>query len=207
MTPVATALVTFTAAVGVLTVTPGLDTTLVLRTAASEGARPAAGAAAGVVSGLFVWGACAALGFTALLAASPFAFEALKWAGAAWLVWMGAGLLLRRHAQAPLSQEPVARPGGALRRGFLSNILNPKVGLFYAAFLPQFIPPGVDKALFALALAGIHVALACLWFALLIALTAPLARWLARPAVAASLDRVAGCVFVGFGLKLALTER
>jgi RhtB (resistance to homoserine/threonine) family protein len=207
MTAPLVAILAFVAAAGVLTITPGLDTALVLRTAAREGARTAAAAAIGVATGCLSWGALAALGIIALLAASPIAFTALKWAGAAYLLCMGIGLLLRPRAAWDTAPQATARAGGALRRGFLTNMLNPKVGLFYAAFLPQFIPPNVNAAAFAMLLAAIHVALTGLWFALLIATTARIARWLAQPRVARILDRFAGCVFVAFGLKLALSER
>jgi threonine/homoserine/homoserine lactone efflux protein len=207
MTPSLVAMLTFIAAAGVLTITPGLDTALVLRTAARQGARRAAAAAIGIAAGCLVWGAGAALGVTTLLAASPVAFEMLKWAGAAYLVWIGLGLLLRRSLPLLASDQASDRgSGSALRRGFLTNMLNPKVGLFYAAFLPQFIPPDVNAAAFAMLLAVIHVLLTSLWFALLIGMTAPLTRVLARPRIALALDRMAGCVFMAFGLRLALSE-
>jgi threonine/homoserine/homoserine lactone efflux protein len=85
--------------------------------------------------------------------------------------------------------------------------MNPKVGVFYITFLPQFIPPRADVATSALLLAAIHVAMSLVWFALLIAVTAPLGRWLARPEVAAWLDRATGLVFIGFAVRLALAER
>lgn len=207
MTPPLIAILTFIAAAGVLTITPGLDTALVLRTAARQGARRAAAAVIGIAAGCLVWGAGAALGITTLLATSPVAFETLKWAGAAYLVWIGLGLLLRRSSPSAADNEVTDRGSGSvLRRGFLTNMLNPKVGLFYAAFLPQFIPPDVNAAAFAMLLAVIHVLLTSLWFTLLIGMTATLARILARPRVALALDRMAGCVFMAFGLRLALSE-
>jgi threonine/homoserine/homoserine lactone efflux protein len=96
---------------------------------------------------------------------------------------------------------------GAFYRGFLSNILNPKVGVFYVTFLPQFIPHGMNVASFSLLLAGIHVLITLTWFALLIALTIPLGRFLSKPRVVRNLDRLTGCVFVGFGVKLAVAKR
>ena len=82
-------------------------------------------------------------------------------------------------------------------------MLNPKVGVFYATFLPQFIPAGVNVAAFSLLLAGVHAALTLIWFAALIALTVPLGRRLQQPRVVQTLDRLTGGVFVAFGLKLA----
>jgi threonine/homoserine/homoserine lactone efflux protein len=198
------ALVAFALAAGLLTITPGLDTAIVLR-ASAIGPRAGAAAALGVCAGLFVWGAAAALGLGALLAASPVAYTALKGAGAAYLVFIGARLILQPRA----SFEPEAKPGesrGALRRGFLTNVLNPKVGVFYATFLPQFVPADAPVAAFCLALAGVHAALAAVWFAALIALTLPLGRALRRPEIVRAMDRVTGGVFVAFGAKLALTR-
>ena len=94
----------------------------------------------------------------------------------------------------------------SLRQGFLTNILNPKVGVFYITFLPQFIPRGVDVVPFSLLLAGIHVALSLVWFAALIAVTAPLGRLLRRPRAVKAMDRLTGGVFLAFGARLALTR-
>lgn len=184
---------------------------MVLRNAASGGPRSGAGAAIGICAGLLVWGLCAAFGLTALLSASQLAFNVVKWMGAAYLVYLGAKLLLRpRAALNELeARETVPRSGTgqALLRGFLTNVLNPKVGIFYVTFLPQFIPHTANVAGFSLLLAGIHVVLTLLWFCVLIALTVPLGRILAKPAVVKALDRLTGCVFVGFGAKLAIAQR
>ena len=99
----------------------------------------------------------------------------------------------------------VSRPNWFVR-GFLTNILNPKVGVFYLSFLPQFIPPSVYVLSFSMLLAFIHAAEGILWFLLLSYATDFLSHWLRRPRVAAALDRVTGVVFVGFGLKLALDK-
>jgi threonine/homoserine/homoserine lactone efflux protein len=204
-------LLSFTAAAAVLTVTPGLDTVLVLRAAASGGPRQGAAAALGVGLGCLGWGLAAATGLTAVLTVSHLAFTTLKWFGAVYLMGLGLMLVLRpRHAllASPDEATTVDAPGlaGAFRRGFLTNMLNPKVGLFYLTFLPQFIPAGVGVGLFSIALAAIHVVLGLIWFAVLIALLVPLGRWLARPQVVSSLDRVIGLLFLGFGVKLALTR-
>jgi len=212
-TPILLSLLAFAAAAGVLTITPGLDTAMVLRSAASKGPRAGVGAALGICLGLLVWGVGAAFGLTALLAASTVAFTAVKWAGAAYLVFLGVKLLLAKPSAASAMSSALAADANidrgaasALRRGFLSNILNPKVGVFYVTFLPQFIPHGVSVAAFSLLLAGVHVALTLIWFSLLIALTAPLGRILTQRPVARALDRLTGCVFLGFGLKLAMFE-
>ena len=200
------ALTAYVLAAGLLTITPGVDTAIVLRASAAQGPRGGAAAGVGVAAGLMVWGAGAALGLNALMAASSAAFTALKWAGAAYLVWLGLRLLLRPRS-ALADGGAAGGLGGSLRRGFLTNVLNPKVGVFYATFLPQFIPAGVNVAAFSLLLAAIHAALALIWFTALVAMTVPLGRRLREPRVVRTLDRLTGAVFVAFGARLALTTR
>jgi threonine/homoserine/homoserine lactone efflux protein len=199
------ALIAFVAAATLVTIAPGLDTALVLRTAAVDGPRKAAMAGLGIICGCLAWGAAAALGLGVLLAASRLAYDVLKWAGCAYLVWLGLGLIWK-----PRSRFELAAPGGRgnwWARGFLNNLLNPKVGVFYVSFLPQFVPATVAAAPFMLLLAAIHGVLGGLWFALLISATAPLKRWLQRQAVVRWIDRVTGAVFIGFGVRLALDRR
>jgi threonine/homoserine/homoserine lactone efflux protein len=199
-----TALIAFVAAATLLTITPGLDTALVLRTAAVEGPRRAAMAALGVVCGCLAWGAAAALGLGVLLAASSFAYTGLKWAGAAYLAWLGVRLILRPRSRVDLTAAAAPSRGNWWLRGLLTNLLNPKVGVFYVSFLPQFVPAHVAAAPFMFLLAAIHAVLGLAWFAALIAAASPLRRWLQRSVVVRWLDRVTGAVFVGFGLRLAL---
>lgn len=203
------ALIAFTFAAGLLTLTPGLDTALVIRTAAAEGPRRASGAAIGIGMGCLIWGAAASFGVGALLTASQTAYTVLKWAGALYLAWTGLRMILKpREAFEPGKTEAVnAGPIASLRRGLLTNLLNPKVGIFYVSFLPQFMPTGVDPARFGLLLTTIHVVEGLLWFALLIAATVPIAGLLRLPVVVRWLDRTTGLVFVAFGLRLALEHR
>ena len=203
---VATALALFVVAAGLLTITPGLDTAMVLRTAAVEGTRRAALAALGVVCGCLAWGAAVALGLGVLLAASESAYTVLKWAGAAYLAWLGLGLILRPRSKLDLAAGGAPR-GNWWLRGFLTNLLNPKVGVFYVSFLPQFVPAHVPTAPFVFLLAAIHAGLGLAWFALLIAGVAPLKRWLGRAAVVRWLDRITGAVFLAFGARLVLERR
>jgi threonine/homoserine/homoserine lactone efflux protein len=198
----------FTAAAAVLVATPGLDTTVVLRQATVEWPKSAALAACGVVTGLLVWGISAAAGLSAVLLASRLAYAALTWAGAVYLVVVGIRMLLHRdnlhHHPAASDFPPMGSDGVAsFRRGLLTNLLNPKVGLFYVTFLPQFIPSGPSVGAFALMLAGIHLLLTTAWFSMLVTLSVPFRRLLAKPTFRRTLNRTAGCVFVVFGLKLA----
>jgi threonine/homoserine/homoserine lactone efflux protein len=204
------ALLTFTLAAAVLTITPGVDTALVLRTAAVEGPRRALSAALGICCGLLLWGLAVAIGIGALLAASSLAYTALRWIGAAYLVWLGLTFLLRPHQEAPRLDAAPVRLGGRAKwfaRGLLSNLTNPKVGVFYVTFLPQFVPPGVAAAPFIALLVAIHVTEGVLWLILVILATRSVARYLRRPAVGRALERLTGALLVGFGLRLAVEGR
>jgi len=196
-------------AAGLLTLTPGLDTALVLRTAATGGPRRAFAAAVGIGAGCMIWGLAAACGAGALLTASTLAYGVLQGAGAAYLLWLGIGLILRPRQG---FEADTATPAGgglaaALRRGLLTNLLNPKVGVFYISFLPQFIPHGAPPASFGALLAGLHVVMGLVWSSLLIAATVPLSGLLQKPAVVRALDRITGGVFIAFGLRLVLDRR
>jgi threonine/homoserine/homoserine lactone efflux protein len=204
-----TSVATFAVVATVLTVTPGLDTALVLRAVLAQGRREAAATAGGIVAGLFVWGAAAAVGVSALLTASQLAFDVLRYAGAVYLVWFGARLLWRAARPRPDGARPEAAPARtawrAARLGLLTNLLNPKVGVFYVALLPQFLPAGSDPLAIGLLLAAVHGAISLLWFALLIALAGALGRRLRRPRTTRAVDGVTGVALVGFGVRLAVS--
>lgn len=201
------ALLAFTAAAGLLTITPGLDTALVLRTAAVEGGRRALLAGVGICLGCLVWGLAVSVGLGELLTLSRWAYGALRLAGAAYLIYLGIRLLARPTTALDLAGSRRAESSNWFLRGLLTNLLNPKVGVFYVTFLPQFIPAGRSVTGFSMLLATIHAAEGLCWFALLVLATRPLSRWLVQPRVAKGLDRVTGIVFVGFGLGLLLDRR
>ena len=202
------ALIAFNIAAALLTITPGLDTALVLRTAAVEGSRRSMLAGIGICSGLLVWATAVSVGLGALLAASQLAYKILQIAGACYLVYLGVRMIFRRHEPALTTAAGARTTGqGWYLRGLLTNLLNPKVGVFYVTFLPQFMPPGVNVVWFSLLLALIHAVQGILWFSLLTVATKPLTRWLQRPGTARMLDRITGAVLIGFGLDLFLRKR
>jgi threonine/homoserine/homoserine lactone efflux protein len=205
---VTSALLAFAAFAAVVTVTPGLDTMLVVRTAAVSGRRAALAAAAGIGTGCLCWALASGLGITALLTASRFGYDALRWAGAGYLCLLGVLALWRRRRPSTVDDE-VPEPartgtGRAFRVGLTTNLLNPKVGVFYLSVLPQFLPRGVSPLLASTAMAVIHDIEGLLWFAVLVFLVGRGARLLARPGVRRRLDQLTGVVFVAFGLRLAL---
>lgn len=210
-------LLMFIVAGWLLNLTPGPDVLTIVRHALRQGVRAGMAAALGIVSGCLVHVLAAALGVGALLAASATAFTLLKWAGAAYLVWMGVKLLLARGGAAdglaasrvPGDAAQAPMPLGHIwRQGFLTNVLNPKVALFFLAFVPQFIDPHSEHKLLAFVLLGlifslnslpINMGYACLaaWAARRLALAQQALRWM---------DRAAGLLFIGFGAKLAASE-
>lgn len=200
----------FAAVAGLLTVTPGLDTALVLRTAAVEGRRQGIWAAIGICLGCLAWGAGVSAGIALLAAASHGVFGVLRLIGGAYTIWLGAGLIRAGIVgpQGPFAAVEMARAGrggGAwLLRGLLTNILNPKVGAFYVAFLPVFTPAHVDDIAFGFLLTGIHVAESMIWFLCLIAVVRRAQKLLSRRHVVRILDVLTGCVLIGFGFGLSL---
>src|SRR6185295_5718401 len=205
------AIIAFTIAAGVLTITPGLDTALVLRTAAVEGSSRAMRAAFGIALGCLVWGFAASVGLGALLAASQFAYNVLRFAGALYILWLGGRMVVAafRPATAATStaQAEEPRTHSWLLRGFLTNILNPKVGVFYVPFLPLFIPAGVSVTGFSMLLTSIHAAEGVGWFWLLTTALRPLSRWIQRGSVIRVLDGIAGGVLLAFGVGLFFERR
>lgn len=200
----------FVAAGLLLNLTPGPDVVYIVTNALRGGARAGVAAAFGISAGCFVHIFAAALGLSALIAASATAFTVLKWVGAAYLVWVGAKMLLSREPAA-LATDPSAaiKPlREVFAQGFGTNVLNPKVALFFLAFVPQFITPGAGHETLAFLLLGLLFN----FNALLVNVGwAATAAWLAARVGAVRrtmhwLERTAGAMFIGFGLKLALSD-
>jgi threonine/homoserine/homoserine lactone efflux protein len=195
--PPAAELAVFAAAVAVLTVTRTLQ----------RGARAGLAAAAGICAGCVVHAFAAAFGLAALLALHPQAFTAIQWAGAAYLVWLGLGLL--RQAWRPETRARAAPAKDAdsrwadFRSGMFTNVLNPKVAFFFLAFLPQFVPAAAAaKTLSFLALGGWFIVQSFAFLALLVALAARMARLQGSPAVRRALGAAGGILFIGLALRL-----
>jgi len=205
--PIVDNLIAFTLAATLLTLTPGLDTALILRTATVEGRKQGMRAALGINAGCLLWGAAVAFGLGALIAVSELAYNILKYCGAAYLAWLGVNMLLRpRRSLAPAGEEG-QRTANWFLKGMLGNLLNPKVGIFYVSFLPQFIPQGQPLVAWTFGLVSIHVVLGLLWAMALIGATRPLAGLLRRGKVIQWMDRATGLVFVLFAARLALGKR
>ena len=205
----------FIAAGILLNLTPGPDVLYIVTHALREGARAGIVAALGITAGCFVHIAAAALGVSALMAASSTAFTLLKWAGAAYLLYVGVRLLASKATSFAIKSEAGGADGaraaalkGIFFKGFWTNALNPKVALFFLAFVPQFIGPAVADKTVAFVLLGLLFNFNALWVNIGWALAA---AWLASRVAAVQrgmvwLDRLAGAMFIGFGVKLALSD-
>jgi len=204
---VADSLLAFSFAALLLTLTPGLDTALILRTACAEGGKKAFQAALGINTGCFIWGAVVALGLGALLAVSELAYTILKFCGAAYLCWLGLQLLMRPRSSFSHSDGDISAPGNWFIKGMLGNVLNPKMGIFYVSFLPQFIPAGHSPFIWTFILVSIHVAIGTIWSVTLILSTHFASGILKKSRVVRAMDRATGGLFLCFAAKLALSTR
>ena len=205
-----TAALAFAAVAAIVTVTPGLDTMLVLRAAVGGGRRAGLLTALGVNLGCLLWATASAVGLTALLAASRYAFDVLRIAGACYLFLLGVRALwgARRSAAtagAAPERELSATGLAALRQGLITNLLNPKVGLFYMSLLPQFLPDGASVLWTSLLFGMIHNIEGMLWFTAVILAAAAARRTLSRPTVKRRLAQLTGIAFIGFGIRLVVS--
>jgi threonine/homoserine/homoserine lactone efflux protein len=201
-----------------LTIMPGLDSALVLRTAVVSGRKHAYATALGINAGVLAWGIAAAVGATAVLAASETAYRALTLAGAAYLLWLGGQMLWSsfrpgRYDALPDAALPRDTPAGtgdpatrsawrSFALGATTNLLNPKVGVFYLATIPQFLPDDVPHLLMGLLLAVEHDVLGLAWLALLINAAGLAKRWLSGRTIARVTDRVTGAVLLALGGRI-----
>ncbi|GAA3897785.1 LysE family translocator [Halomonas cibimaris] len=203
----------FVVAITLLSLTPGVDTLLVIRNTARGGVGDGVVTSLAICCGLFIHAAVSALGISLVLLQSATAFAALKWAGAAYLVWLGMNSLRAvRRGQALAPAGSVGMQGSAKRRqsareGFVSNVLNPKTVVFYMAFLPQFIAPEDPALAKSLWLAGVHFMIANAWQITVALLVGRAGRFLASARVARMLNGLTGSVLIAFGIKLALERR
>ncbi|UXI69817.1 LysE family translocator [Tahibacter amnicola] len=195
-----------------VTLSPGPDTFLVMANAARGGARLGLATVAGIVSGGVFHIALFAGGFAQLLVYSAAAFLAVKVAGAAYLGWLGLQAL--RSAARPAQEIVVTTDAPATTsvwpvyaQGVLTNALNPKIAVFYLAFLPQFMDPAQSLAAQSVLLIGTHYVMGFVWLGALAFGAARMGPWLAKGRVRRWLDGVVGTVMLAFGVRLALTTR
>ncbi|HEX6674023.1 MAG TPA: LysE family translocator [Actinomycetes bacterium] len=195
----------------VVIVTPGPDTALTVRNALLGGRRGGVFTAAGVVSGQVVWTLAASAGIAAVLAASRPAFTALKYAGSAYLIYLGIQSLVgavRGGDRAPRTSRGSRRlaPAMALRQGVISNLANPKSAAFFTSLLPQFVPAGRAAFPVLLALGLTYCSITLVWLSGYAVVVARFGAALGRPLVRRAIEALTGVVLTALGLRLA-TER
>ncbi|MDQ1665679.1 MAG: hypothetical protein QOH75_1710 [Actinomycetota bacterium] len=203
-----TASVTFAVAASLIVLLPGPDTLVVLRNLIRGGRRTAALTVAGVLSGLTVWVAAAAFGLAALLHASEDAYAVLRVVGACYLLWLGIQTWRSRSTPEALTADAL-KPGRRwLGRGFgaglATDLLNPKVGVFFVTFLPGFVPSGVSVGSASLAFGAIFVVETAVYFTVLLFLAGRITRWMRDTTIRRWLDAATGTVLIGFGVRLAV---
>ena len=206
-------LLPFVAVTALLTLTPGPDMALVLRNGIRGGARSAWWTGLGCCTGIAAWGAAAVLGLSALMAASAAAFTVVKFAGACYLLYLGAmSVWHSRRAEessgtSPTPIQPAAADRRrAFRQGLVSNLLNPKIGLIFLTLIPQFVGAHEPKAATSAVLAAVFLAMAVVWWRVFSLGVAALGRAFSRPRVRRTMDRVTGVALIALGLRVA-TER
>ncbi|MEA3117125.1 MAG: hypothetical protein QOI13_395 [Paraburkholderia sp.] len=207
----------FVAAVFLLNVTPGPDTAYIVGRSVAQGRGGGLMSALGISAGCCVHTLACAFGLTALIAASAAAFTVIKFGGAIYLIYLGIRLVFAappktsgggcpRQARAPAAKKPLRQ---LFVQGFWTNVLNPKVVLFFVSFFPQFVTGESDhKALAFLLLGAVFIAMSTVWNSFVAWIAGSVTERLGgKPAVRKWLDRVVGSAFVGLGLKLATAQR
>jgi threonine/homoserine/homoserine lactone efflux protein len=202
-------LVLFVVAGLVLNLTPGPDLLYITARSLGQGWRAGAASSFGIAAGCLVHTAAAALGISVLLQASPLAYDAIRLAGAAYLVWLGVQALAQRKGPAGVTALPPAALRKVFWQGFVTNVLNPKVALFFLAFLPQFADPARGAFALQVLVLGLIFIANGLWVCLLVARSAAaMAQWARRKAGAMTwIQRGSGALLVGLGLHLAINGR
>jgi len=212
-------LLAFLVVAGLLTITPGADMALVMRHALGSGRRQAFFASLGIGLGCLIWGTASALGVAVVLARSALAFTVLKYVGGAYLIYLGAQALrsaVRRESITRRAKDTKEDPSECPRRGpsgsacfvqgLLTNLLNPKVAVFYLTFLPQFVAPDRPVLPQSVFLATTHVLMGLTWLTVYARFLDRMAAVLLTNRVKRRIEAVTGAVLMGLGIRLALAK-
>jgi threonine/homoserine/homoserine lactone efflux protein len=199
--------IAFIGVAALLTILPGADMALVTRNVLAFGRRRTMGTIFGIAAGCLIHATASALGVSAILATSATAFYVLKTVGAAYLVWIGIQSIHNATKPAAPPSEVKHQRLGTFLQGFLTNILNPKVAVFYLTFLPQFISPGQSVLARSLFLASLHIIMGIVWLTAYAWFVDRIGAVLTRPIVKAWLERVTGGLLIALGARLAWERR
>jgi RhtB (resistance to homoserine/threonine) family protein len=200
-------LLAFIGVAAVLTILPGADMALVMRNVLSLGRPRTMLTITGIACGCMIHATASALGMSAVLATSATAFTIMKTVGAAYLMWIGIQSFRQRESRAAGAARARRRTSAPFMQGFLTNLLNPKVAIFYLTFLPQFIAPGEPVLRRSLLLAGVHITMGVIWLSAYAWFIDRLGAVLTRPRVKAWLERVTGGLLIALGARLAWERR
>lgn len=200
---------TFLIAITILTLTPGIDTALIIKNSSRSGSKDGYITSLGICCGLFVHATLSAIGISAILLQSAQLFQVIKWLGALYLIWLGINgikaTLKGVKGLTVVTSNSDFSCRRSLREGFLSNLLNPKTALFYLAFLPQFINPEYSPFVQSIYMAAIHFLIAMLWQCALAALVNSAKRILQNAAFMNWMEGITGTVLIVLAAKL-ITE-
>jgi len=187
---------------------PGIDTALITKRTISDGRKDGFNMALGITSGSFVHTFAAAFGLSAILLQSAVAFEIVKYVGAIYLIYLGISAFISRKKKDPAAenQQDAEMKKSAFKQGLISNVLNPKVAMFFLTFLPQFIQTGENATQQLIIMGVIYTLLSISWFFIYVFFINYLREWLLSPTVQGIMDKATGLVLIGFGLKLALDK-
>jgi threonine/homoserine/homoserine lactone efflux protein len=202
-----TSVVAFVGAAFLIAMVPGPSTVVILRRAVVNGRRTGMATVLGNECGVLLWGLAAAFGLSALLLASQVAYDVIRIAGAAVLVWMGARALWQARRAGQSDEGPAETAAVSLRRaywqGLVTNFANPKAGVFAVSFLPQFVPHGAPVLPTLLAFSVIWAVVDLIWYLPLVRLAGRVGGVLQRQSVRRRMEQVSGAVLVGLGVRLA----
>ncbi|MFW5438452.1 LysE family translocator [Paenibacillus apiarius] len=200
-----------------LILTPGADTALVTKSTIVYGKRGGTATAVGTSVGIIIHTCAAAMGLSVLLAQSAVLYETVKWAGAVYLIYLGISSLISKgsnsHKDAPSSVDDADVAMGrssvikCFSQGVLTNVLNPKVALFFLTFLPQFVRSDTASFTQYLTMGLIYAFLLIVWLLMFVYFIHAFRKWLQKPSVHKTIERVTGLVLIGFGLKVAFEHR
>ncbi|SEF36601.1 Threonine/homoserine/homoserine lactone efflux protein [Amycolatopsis pretoriensis] len=192
-------LLAFIPAAFLIAMVPGPATVMLIKQASRGSKRNAFATIGGIEAGVAFWGLAAVFGLTALLAASQTAYDVLRFAGALFLIYLGAKALFFRNS----ADEREVRAGAGFRAGLITNVSNPKAGVFALSFLPQFVPAHAGAGALLVCVAA-WIAVDVVWYSALALLVTRLGRWLRRENVKRWLERTSGGLLIGFGVTVAL---
>lgn len=183
-----------------------MDTALITKRTLAEGKKAGFQMALGITAGSLGHTLAASLGLSALLLQSAFAFNVIKWAGALYLIYLGLTALLARKSDQNKQNINGKKPKSAFQEGLLSNLLNPKVAVFFLTFLPQFVT-NADRAMIDLFLMGcVYALMSIIWFIAYVLCLHYIREWLLSPKVQLGMEKATGVVLIGFGIKLLFTK-